>query len=84
MPFARRVGQGGLRGGGPVEVSRLHDPQEQPGTARALRGTELAAEGNRGAAVVVGEDLLGQPGEAFVAAGTAAESTAVPRSGAAW
>src|SRR5580704_18610573 len=59
------VGQGGLRGEGPVEVPRLHDPKEQPGTARALRGPELATEGNRGAAVVVGEDLLGQPGEAF-------------------
>ena len=50
---------------GPRSVPRLHDPQEQPGAARGVRGAELAAEGDRGAAVVVGVNLLGQPGEAF-------------------
>ena len=52
-------------GEGPVEVARFHDPQEQPGAAGGIWSAELAAEGDRGPAVVVGEDLLGQPGEAF-------------------
>jgi hypothetical protein len=48
-----------------VEVARFHDPQEQPGAAGGIWSAELAAEGDRGPVVVVGEDLLGQTGEAF-------------------